>query len=307
MANLCATRTSADGWRRGHSPDTNGRTALTEPCGLSYQLVAATLEAKPLPPPLGDPRRRGLRLAWGTRGPRFNPGAPIERPPLPGVFRCPSGQREAQKVSGKSADPDLPAPVFRPGAACGRPARVRFVVWHATANERPRRGQSGVWDGARRLTPHLPSLFCSLRRGPSFLINVVRFDVPRLGTSRSRLCAPAIPHRHRYGLAHRLGAPMTGLDLSQPALAEARRLAASPNVEATFLVRSLTTRPSSLGEGRFDLVFAGVGALIWLPDTAAGNRSSPTCCDQAEGYSCEKAPRSCGLSPTQRTRTASSS
>jgi SAM-dependent methyltransferase len=59
---------------------------------------------------------------------------------------------------------------------------------------------------------------------------------------------------------------MTGLDFSQPALAEARRLAASANVEVTFVLADLYDAPKVLGEGRFDLVFTGVGALNWLPD-----------------------------------------
>ena len=64
----------------------------------------------------------------------------------------------------------------------------------------------------------------------------------------------------------RLGARITGLDLSVPALDEARALAASAGVEATFVESDLYGAVEALGRERFDLVYTGVGALNWLPD-----------------------------------------
>jgi SAM-dependent methyltransferase len=59
---------------------------------------------------------------------------------------------------------------------------------------------------------------------------------------------------------------MTGLDFSEPALDEARRLAVSAGVEAMFVAADVYDAVEVLGAGRFDLVFTGVGALNWLPD-----------------------------------------
>ena len=64
----------------------------------------------------------------------------------------------------------------------------------------------------------------------------------------------------------RLGARMTGLDISPPALAEARALAEAAGADATFVESEVYSAVDALGAGRFDLVYTGVGALCWLPD-----------------------------------------
>jgi 2-polyprenyl-3-methyl-5-hydroxy-6-metoxy-1,4-benzoquinol methylase len=64
----------------------------------------------------------------------------------------------------------------------------------------------------------------------------------------------------------RLGARITGLDQSVPALEEARRLATAADVEATFVESDVYGAVAALGPARFDLVYTGVGALNWLPD-----------------------------------------
>jgi SAM-dependent methyltransferase len=124
------------------------------------------------------------------------------------------------------------------------------------------------WD--ERAPAHAASPDYALARfaeDPSHLSNVVRFDLPRLGNVRGLDGVHLQCHigSDTVSLA-RLGAHMTGLDFSQPALEEARRLAAAAGVEATFVLADLYDAPAVLGEGRFDLVFTGVGALNWLPD-----------------------------------------
>jgi SAM-dependent methyltransferase len=124
------------------------------------------------------------------------------------------------------------------------------------------------WD--ERAPAHAASPDYALARfseDPSHLSNVVRFDLPRLGNVRGLDCVHLQCHigSDTVSLA-RLGAHMTGLDFSQPALEEARRLAAAAGVETTFVLADLYDAPAVLGEGRFDLVFTGVGALNWLPD-----------------------------------------
>lgn len=63
----------------------------------------------------------------------------------------------------------------------------------------------------------------------------------------------------------RLGATVTGVDFSEVAIEQARRLSADLDIPATFEVceiRSLTARY----QGAFDRVFTSHGVLTWLPD-----------------------------------------
>src|ERR1022692_3202377 len=124
------------------------------------------------------------------------------------------------------------------------------------------------WDD--RVGAHAASPYYALSRfaeDPSYLSSTVRFDLPRLGDVHGLDAVHLQCHigTDTVSLA-RLGARMTGLDFSRPALQEARRLAVSAGVDATFVVGDVCDAPSVLGADRFDLVFTGVGALCWLPD-----------------------------------------
>jgi 2-polyprenyl-3-methyl-5-hydroxy-6-metoxy-1,4-benzoquinol methylase len=130
------------------------------------------------------------------------------------------------------------------------------------------------WD--ERAPAHAASTgysFAGFAEDPSYLSRVVRFDLPRLGDIRGLEGVHLQCHigTDTVSLA-RLGARMTGLDFSPPALAEARRLAASSGVEATFVQSEVYDAPEAIGRGRFDLVFTGVGALCWLPDVRSWAR-----------------------------------
>jgi len=74
----------------------------------------------------------------------------------------------------------------------------------------------------------------------------------------------------------REGARVTGLDFSTPAIAAARELAGRAGIEARFVVGDLHDAPAVLG-GRFDVVYTGLGALNWLPDTGAWARVVAAC------------------------------
>lgn len=62
----------------------------------------------------------------------------------------------------------------------------------------------------------------------------------------------------------RLGARVTGIDFSPPALEFARALAARMELDARFVECELHDAPERLPE-EFDVVVTGVGALNWLP------------------------------------------
>jgi SAM-dependent methyltransferase len=105
---------------------------------------------------------------------------------------------------------------------------------------------------------------------PAFLSRVVRFDLPLLGDISGLRGVHLQCHigTDTISLA-RLGASMTGLDFSAPALTQARRLADLTGADATFVQADVYDAVDMLGAGRFDLVFTGIGALCWLPGIRA--------------------------------------
>jgi SAM-dependent methyltransferase len=101
---------------------------------------------------------------------------------------------------------------------------------------------------------------------PSYLSHIVRFDLPRLGDISGLRGVHLQCHIGTDTLSlARLGATMTGLDVSPASLAQARELSrrAGPHVE--FVEAELYDAVSALGAGSFDFVFTGIGALCWLP------------------------------------------
>jgi SAM-dependent methyltransferase len=124
------------------------------------------------------------------------------------------------------------------------------------------------WD--ERVPAHVASpgyAVAQFRADPAFLSEVVRYDVPLLGSVAGLRGVHLQCHigTDTVSLA-RLGASMTGLDFSAPAVAAARALAREAGADATFVQGEVHDAPSVLGRGAFDLVYTGIGALCWLPD-----------------------------------------
>ena len=102
---------------------------------------------------------------------------------------------------------------------------------------------------------------------PSYLSDVVSFDVPRLGELRGLRGVHLQCHIGTDTVSlSRLGARMTGLDFSAAALEQARRLASAAGADVDFVESDLYAAPDVLERASYDLVFTGVGALCWLPD-----------------------------------------
>ena len=124
------------------------------------------------------------------------------------------------------------------------------------------------WD--ERAPAHAASADYGLQRfidDPDALSDVVRFDRPRLGDIAGLRGVHLQCHIGTDTLSlARLGARMTGLDFSSAALVEARRLAASAGTDVDFVESDVYGAPDALGHEVFDLVYTGIGALIWLPD-----------------------------------------
>ncbi|HEX9063983.1 MAG TPA: class I SAM-dependent methyltransferase [Streptosporangiaceae bacterium] len=101
---------------------------------------------------------------------------------------------------------------------------------------------------------------------PTFLSDVVRFDLPLLGDIGGLRGVHLQCHigTDTISLA-RLGASMTGVDFSGPAVRQARALAEQTGADATFVESDVYEAAEAVGAGQFDLVFTGIGALCWLP------------------------------------------
>ncbi|HEY2794015.1 MAG TPA: class I SAM-dependent methyltransferase [Micromonosporaceae bacterium] len=102
---------------------------------------------------------------------------------------------------------------------------------------------------------------------PAYLSHVVAFDLPRLGDISGLRGVHLQCHIGTDTLSlSRLGADMTGLDFSEPAIAAATELAASAGADTSFVVSDVYGALSVLEAGAYDLVYTGVGALCWLPE-----------------------------------------
>lgn len=123
------------------------------------------------------------------------------------------------------------------------------------------------WD--ERATAHAASPDYSVEQflnDPDFVSEVVAFDLPLLGDVAGLRAVHLQCHIGTDTLSlHRLGAAMTGLDFSAPALEEGRRLAAATGAEIDYVQADVYDAVAVLGAGRFDLVYTGIGALCWLP------------------------------------------
>jgi 2-polyprenyl-3-methyl-5-hydroxy-6-metoxy-1,4-benzoquinol methylase len=64
----------------------------------------------------------------------------------------------------------------------------------------------------------------------------------------------------------RRGALVSGLDFSGPAVEAAASLAHSLGIDATFVVSDVYDAAEAFLRQRFDIVYTGIGALVWLPD-----------------------------------------
>ena len=141
-------------------------------------------------------------------------------------------------------------------------------MWHSARVADSLDVNRANWD--ERVPAHVASPDYAVERfyaDPGFLSGVVRFDVPLLGPVAGLRGVHLQCHigTDTVSLA-RLGASMTGVDFSVPAIGAARDLAAGTGADATFVRSDVYGAVDALGAGGFDLVYTGVGALCWLPD-----------------------------------------
>jgi len=106
------------------------------------------------------------------------------------------------------------------------------------------------------------------RRGENVLDPVVREAVGEVAGAR------LLHLQCHFGLdtlsLARMGAQVTGLDFSPPAIAQARALAEETGTRAAFVCADVLEPPAGLSG--FDIVFASWGAIWWIADLDAWMR-----------------------------------
>ncbi|MEO7423447.1 MAG: class I SAM-dependent methyltransferase [Ornithinibacter sp.] len=102
---------------------------------------------------------------------------------------------------------------------------------------------------------------------PEHLSDVVRFDQPLLGDVDGLTGIHLQCHIGTDTLSlARLGARMTGVDLSPLSLQHAVRLSREAGPEVEYIEADTYSAPAAVAGRTFDLVYTGIGALCWLPD-----------------------------------------
>lgn len=101
---------------------------------------------------------------------------------------------------------------------------------------------------------------------PHRISDVVAFDAERLGDITGLRGVHLQCHIGTDTLSlHRLGARMSGLDLSPVSVEHARRLAEAAGADIRYVVADVNDALEHLPAAGFDLVYTGIGALCWLP------------------------------------------
>ncbi|UJA21572.1 class I SAM-dependent methyltransferase [Thermoleophilia bacterium SCSIO 60948] len=121
------------------------------------------------------------------------------------------------------------------------------------------------WD--ERVPAHVASEFYDVEGFLAGADPLRPFEIEEMGSVEGRSLVHLQCH---FGLDTlswaRRGARVTGLDFSEPAVEAAREIAGRAGIEADFVVADVHDAVDALGGRSFDIVYTGLGALIWLPD-----------------------------------------
>ncbi|MCE6997343.1 class I SAM-dependent methyltransferase [Saccharothrix sp. S26] len=123
------------------------------------------------------------------------------------------------------------------------------------------------WDDRARV--HAVSEFYDLAGFRAGSSSLRPFEVAEVGDVTGRTLLHLQCHMGDDTLSWaRRGARVTGLDFSPTAVETARELAADTGLadRARFVVSDVYSAREALSGERFDVVYTGIGALVWLPD-----------------------------------------
>lgn len=106
----------------------------------------------------------------------------------------------------------------------------------------------------------------NFRSDPNYISDVVRFDLPYLPEISGLEGIHLQSHigTDTISLA-RLGAKMTALDFSKPALEAAKGLATDLGIQLETVLCDVYSAPEKISK-KYDFVYTGVGAICWLPN-----------------------------------------
>jgi len=121
-----------------------------------------------------------------------------------------------------------------------------------------------LWD--KRTEAHLKTEFYNV---PAFLngnstLNKTELDLLGDITGKSLLHLQCHFGLDTMSLA-RLGAEVTGVDLSPKAIQEAEKLAEQTQLQAKFVCSDIYDLPNNL-QGKYDIIYTTYGTIGWLPD-----------------------------------------
>ncbi|HEX6447656.1 MAG TPA: methyltransferase domain-containing protein [Streptosporangiales bacterium] len=127
------------------------------------------------------------------------------------------------------------------------------------------RANARNWD--ERVAVHMASEFYDLAGLRDGADRLAPFEYDELGPLAGRSLVHLQCHigTDTVCLA-RAGATAAGLDLSPESVAAARRIAADCGVEIRYEAGDVYDAADVFGGERFDVVYTGKGALVWLPD-----------------------------------------
>ena len=121
-----------------------------------------------------------------------------------------------------------------------------------------------LWDEMTRI--HVPSAFYDVAGFKAGKTSLKQVELEEVGEVAGKSLLHLQCH---FGLDTlswaRLGAAATGVDFSDAAIMEARRLSDETGVSASFICANVYALPRALA-GKFDIVFTSYGVLCWLPD-----------------------------------------
>lgn len=123
------------------------------------------------------------------------------------------------------------------------------------------------WDDRVRI--HAASDFYDLPGFRAGACTLRPFEVSEVGDVTGRRLVHLQCHMGQDTLSWaRRGAYVTGLDFSAEAMRTAQGLARDTGMadRARFVVSDVHEARKALGDERFDIVYTGLGALVWLPD-----------------------------------------
>ncbi|MET7328006.1 class I SAM-dependent methyltransferase [Nonomuraea sp. NPDC005650] len=128
------------------------------------------------------------------------------------------------------------------------------------------------WNG--RVPIHVASDFYDVEGFKAGRISLKGFERDEVGDVTGRRLLHLQCH---FGLDTlswaRLGAEVTGLDFSDAAIEQARAIAAECGIPAQFVTADVYDAVEALGGATYDIVYTGLGALVWLADLTSWART----------------------------------